>query len=125
MQVVKEFPRQTLNNKSEAEIAPKVIYNAEGKPVRLENVRSARGFLCSGDIRQSSNEYSNIFLLIDDVDQFVHVVHKRQLGIELGSPTTKRSQNGQIRQAGGFDQPMEPSPQKDPIFQKRHTNPLI
>ena len=125
MQVIKPFPKQKEQTNAHPIIEPIVICDDDGCPTRLENVRSARGILCSGEIIKKNNEYQNIFLIKDDVDSFVHVIHKRQLDIDLGSPTTKRNQKGEIREDGGFIQPMEALGDRDPIKQERRTNPLI
>lgn len=102
---------------------PNVILDAEQNIIRIENVLSARGILCSGDVVKIS-EYSNIVLISDDEDGFIHVIYRANIGLELDGPNIKRDKEGNKHLEGGFIQPLTAPTSKDPIVQSRHTNPL-
>lgn len=101
-----------------------VVYNRRNEPIRLENVRSARGIICSGDVLKESSNFDNVLLIKEDNDEFIHVVYRASIGLDLNLPQIKRDKSGQKHQAGGFNQPLEPALSREPITQSRHTNPL-
>lgn len=104
---------------------PNIILDDNNRPIRVENVRSARGFMCTGEVIYGSYTYENSIMVKDDSDGFLHLVSKKSIGMSLMSPTTKKDRDGQVKPMGGFVQPLTPAKTKDPIMQTRRTNSMM